>query len=533
MKLPILSFFLATSCGLAANPTQPAIAPDGVVNAASYLARGFSNSGIARGSLFLIFGSYLGPDTLASAAAYPLPDSDGLAGTRVRIDAGGFTAFALMVYTSNRQVAAILPSNAPEGDATLTLNYNNLTSNPVVIRIVRSRFGMFTLNQAGSGPAIAQNFVTQTDQPVNTLLTAATPGQTMILWGTGLGPATGNEAAGPVPGALPYLDTLYVGGRAATVRYAGRSGCCAGVDQIVFDVPAGIAGCYVPVAAVSGGVVSNLGTIAIANGGRTCDDALAFRALDLSTLQRGGRLRVGLITLYHQTTAGISAGADSLTGTFSSYSAQTAMSTAVPLNPSLGSCYAVEAPVDFDFGSLPHGDALNAGFQITASGPMSLIAPSISPGNYFVNVIPADLPAGNYAVSGAGGADIGVFQGNLAVPAAVQWSNSADFSSSVIRTGQPLVFKWTGGDPAGYVKVQILASNTALQMELQCNAAVSAGSLTVPDYLTRALPQGQGILVVSAYTMPSAFTAPGLDVALVRAGSATTMQVNLQTPPGN
>ena len=62
---------------------------------------------------------------------------------------------------------------------------------------------------------------------------------------------------------------------------------------------------------------------------------------------------------------------------------------------------------------------------------------------------------------------------------------------------------------------------------------VSASSLTVPDYLTRALPQGQGILVVGSYTMPAAITAAGLDVARVRAGSATTLQVNLQTPPVN
>ena len=61
----------------AANPTQPAISPNGVVNAAGYLAPGFANAGIARGSLFLIFGNYLGPDSLVQAASFPLPTSDG------------------------------------------------------------------------------------------------------------------------------------------------------------------------------------------------------------------------------------------------------------------------------------------------------------------------------------------------------------------------------------------------------------------------------------------------------------------------
>jgi hypothetical protein len=59
--------------------------------------------------------------------------------------------------------------------------------------------------------------------------------------------------------------------RLVVTRTVGRdnvpglaSGCCAGVDQISFDVPSGVSGCYVPVAAVTNGVVSNFGTISVA-----------------------------------------------------------------------------------------------------------------------------------------------------------------------------------------------------------------------------------------------------------------------------
>ena len=135
----------------AANPTQPAISPNGVVNAAGYLAPGFANAGIARGSLFLIFGNYLGPDSLVLAASFPLPTSDGLAGTRVHINTGTLSIDIPVVYTSIKQVAAILPSTVPEGDATLTLAYRTLTSNPALIHVVRSSFGMFTLNQGEPG----------------------------------------------------------------------------------------------------------------------------------------------------------------------------------------------------------------------------------------------------------------------------------------------------------------------------------------------------------------------------------------------
>jgi len=260
-RTPLL--LAAVSVLSAANPFQPVISPNGVVNGASYLSAPFQNYGIARGSLFVVFGSALGPVDLLQATSFPLPTSEGLGGTRVLISIGGYNAPCPMVYTSLTQVAAIMPSGAPEGDGSLVVTYQNAASASAPIHIVRSAFGIFTRNQAGSGPAIAQNFVSQTSTPLNSLIASATVGQTVILWGTGLGPVNGDETAGPLPGALPYLDSLYVGGVTANVRYAGRSGCCAGVDEIIFDVPAGVSGCYVPVAAVTGAAVSNFGTIAV------------------------------------------------------------------------------------------------------------------------------------------------------------------------------------------------------------------------------------------------------------------------------
>src|SRR5438270_5680241 len=251
MRIHLVALGLAAASVLsAASPFQPTITPNGVVNAASYLSQAYTNYGIARGSMFLVFGSALGPVNLVQATSFPLPTSDGLAGTRVLISIGAYNAACPMVYTSLTQIAAIMPSAAPEGDGTLVVSYQNQASTSVPIHVTRSAFGIFTRNQAGTGPAIVQNFVSQTSTPLNSLITSATAGQTMILWGTGLGPANGDETAAPIPGALPHLDSLYVGGVPATVRYAGRSGCCAGVDQIIFDVPAGVSGCYVPVAAV-------------------------------------------------------------------------------------------------------------------------------------------------------------------------------------------------------------------------------------------------------------------------------------------
>jgi len=58
-----------------------------------------------------------------------------------------------------------------------------------------------------------------------------------------------------------------VGDRYARVAYRGRSGCCAGIDQIVFETPAGIEGCQVPINIEAGGVQSNNGSVAISSAG--------------------------------------------------------------------------------------------------------------------------------------------------------------------------------------------------------------------------------------------------------------------------
>ena len=70
---------------------------------------------------------------------------------------------------------------------------------------------------------------------------------------------------------------VYVGAEQANITYQGRSGCCAGVDQIAAEVPSGVTGCHVPVAVEIDGdhdIVSNWVTTSIAapNANRVCSD---------------------------------------------------------------------------------------------------------------------------------------------------------------------------------------------------------------------------------------------------------------------
>ena len=104
---------------------------------------------------------------------------------------------------------------------------------------------------------------------------AAQPGQTFILYGTGLGAGLNPDNVAPQAGNLATKTEVFVGGQTAAIQYNGRSPCCAGLDQIVFQVPANAPlGCWVPVQIrTSGATVSNTVTMAISADGSPCSDA--------------------------------------------------------------------------------------------------------------------------------------------------------------------------------------------------------------------------------------------------------------------
>ena len=246
---------------------QPVVSPGGVLNTASFIVDGLPNSGVAQGSMFAVFGQNLGPDGLVRAAGFPLPTE--LAGTSMEVTVNGTVVTPFLLFTFSGQLAGVLPSDTPLGQGTLTVTFNGATSEPVAIEVVKSAFGMFTRNQAGFGPAIVQNFVSATEAPTNALTEAAAPGQAEILWGSGLGPITESDAGLPPVGNLPVEVKVLVEGISVTPFYAGRSPQFPAVDQINFFVPAGIEGCYVPVAVKVDGVVSNYGTMAVASKARS------------------------------------------------------------------------------------------------------------------------------------------------------------------------------------------------------------------------------------------------------------------------
>lgn len=186
----------------------------GVYNAASWAPPALPNSGVAQGSIFTITGTALGPTTLLQAQTYPLPTTQGLGGTTIQVTVNGVTENCIMVYTSANQVAAILPSPTPVGTGTLTVTYQGQSSS-ISMPVLAANFGTFTLNEAGSGPAV----VTDASYNPITFINSAHPGQTLILWGTGLGAISGDETNPPTESDLHTGVEVLVGNQPATVLY--------------------------------------------------------------------------------------------------------------------------------------------------------------------------------------------------------------------------------------------------------------------------------------------------------------------------
>ncbi len=483
---------------------QPVI--NGVANAASFAVGGLPNADIALGSMFVIFGTGLGPSTLTQVSSFPLPTSQGLAGTSVHINTASFAgqADAIMIYTSATQVAAIVPSSLNfTGTVILTVTYNGRTSSTFFMRLTNNTFGTFTVSQTGVGSAVAQNYNSDSDEPFNSLATPAKPGQLVILWGTGLGPVKGAENQGPLPGQMNLPLQTYVGGKQAQLSYYGRSGCCSGIDQVVFAVPDGVLGCTVPVDVVINGIPSNTATISVSPDGSPCSDPLGTSSSDIQTLAGKGTTRIASLSLSHTDGGNPSdtAGATFAAEPFAQYAAS------LSGVPAAGSCYVISGSGNANFPPSP-ATALDAGAALQFSGPNgNAQLTKLNTGGYGA-LVPA-IQAGAYTLTGPGGKDVGPFSASLTVPAPMTWTNRTALTS--ITPGTSFAVNWTAGDPNGYIEVIGAAASNTLFAIFVCTEHANLGTFTVPGYITAAFPVGQGVVGLSQSGAPATFAASGID----------------------
>ena len=468
----------------------------------------------------------------------PLPTTAGLAGTSMTITSNGATFPVPMLFTVASQVAGIIPSITPVGNATLSVTYNG-RSGAVPITIVPSAFGISNVYNPGLNTNLGAiqtaivSFGTNQTQVV-TANNTAKPGDTLIIWGTGLGATTsaGDTAGAPYGNVGPQPQVFVGGVPSPSIAYWGRSPGSVGLDEIVFVVPQNAPlGCNVGIVVqtTSGTtqLVSNAPVIALAaSDGATCSDStqyipasyLSRSSTKLFTLGVGQSVAISPNSNGTVTTT-VSSGAKALFGQFTQ--AQLA-ATAASVNgePSFGSCYTAFLSTSNNGGQIS-ATPLSAGASVILIPPSGNALTLAGSGQYKSAAGSTVLPSGTWSFTdGAGGPDIGPLNFSFNVPQQITWSNQAVVSGSPVTRANPLTITWSGGDGNGFVDILGKAQNSDGQYNVgfECAAPTSAGQFTIPSSILLAMPTGPSAFAsiqVSTAALPYTLgTIPGFDAAI-------------------
>lgn len=529
---------------------QPRIT--GIQNNYSYLIPGSPNYAIAQGSIFILYGSGIGPAALLQQGFSPALNRN-LGGVSIKTTIGTTTTEAIPYYVSAGQIAAILPSATPVGTGSMTVTYNGQTSATFPLTVVQSGFGILTMGGNGLGNAavydLNYNYITPTN--------AANPGQVVYFWGTGQGPDPNDEtrpiAAPQNLSSLPF--EFYIGNKQAKVIYHGRS-TYPGLDQIAVEIPAGISGCYASAYAKTGNIMSNFVSIPVASEGRTCTDWFSTAA-DVDRLLGTGKTEVNMGWLYlvkfRSYTPSVGGQParmvtqDSATGQFiqsTPFDSSNWGSVGGFANPGcVVSTFRTQSPF-----SAPVLKRLDAGPAITLTLPdgttrtvarqqissYALSASDATPGQTLF--IPSTGGAFKFQVPG--GADVGPAEVTINANNPMSW-NEQTTVTAVNRT-QPLTVTWRGGTPGGFVLIQgasYAGASGEIFTSFGCTERVEAGAFTVPrDVLASMVPSmvipplnfPSGSLLVSHFTLPARFTATGLDHGSIVWETYNAAQVHFQ-----
>ena len=505
-------------------PAGPTITQ--VINNYGLIPSGFTNSGIAPGTLFIIKGSGLSNTplfTFQSATSSPgLPTT--LNGASVKVTVGSVSVTPVFYYAANIQLALVLPSNTPLGAGTVTVTYNGQTSASFNIQVVANAFGFAAAYGAGSGTAHAQDLSYVSYGYGNSI----PPGATVRLIGSGLGADPTRDIQYVQPTAASAINALahvYVGGLDSTIFYQGPEGF-PGVDEVDVTIPANApTGCYISVVGVStNGVTTNFLTLPIGNG--PCQDpGLGTNGTQITTFSGLSTVRTGFVEMLYSTSPASSGSGTQLfaeaAGIFQSYTGSSYGSGGGTV--SIGGCIVTEN--GGSIGGSGSSTPLNAGTITVKSpnagfSPVNLTSSSFSPGFYAsIDAMGnSTLTTGFLTQSGGifpftatAGTDVGAFSTSVNFPTPLlQWTNQAASATVTRSAGLPIT--WTGGSPGSYVTISGSSSSASVSSYFVCLAPVAAGQFTVPPYVLATLPAStNGSLSVQNNTAPQSFTATGLD----------------------
>jgi uncharacterized protein (TIGR03437 family) len=498
----------------------------------SYIVPGMPNYGIAQGSIFVMYGWNMGPAGVVSQS-FPLQRT--FSGVQINVTVGGATTQAIPYYVYANQIAAILPSATPVGDGTITVTYNGQTGAAAPIKVVANAPGILT---AGGATGLAQ----ATDNPLGRLVNysnSAKENDIITFWGSGLGAVTADETNVGAPTALPNVPLeVYVGGKKATVQWAGRS-AYPGLDQINVYVPSGVTGCGVSVFAKINNMISNALTVPVAVNSRSCTDESSGLSGDyLQGLINTGTLKFGLVGLRHNVV--LSSPQVVFDDTFTGFAKLDMSSWAfwqAYLNyTATGSCTVFTSKADTrGMPALARPPSLDAGNSLNLSIPGVGSVNMARTGDGFygeTSLVPMYPTTGTttMTVTGTGGKDVGAFSAKVTPGAALTTHNLNSFGT--IDRAQGATVTWQGALTGSVVTVagtSVLPSRTSPYVTMfSCLARADDGRFTVPAWVLQALPASQtngGMIIITNATPLASFPVTGVANAWIQAQWLTAKPV--------
>jgi len=343
---------------------------------------------------------------------------------------------------------------------------------------------------------------------------SASPGDFLVIFGTGLGPSVsprlpdGSPATADPPVRLLRAIVAGPEGNVILPSFAGRAPGLAGVDQINVQVtPDAREGCAVPLLIRDDRLRSQPVLVSVRSGGGPCVDP------PLGSLGQISWRKVAVVNTTPTTE----------TNTFTaSFPASPGKRPPTPgLSPPAGGYLVRTTPAVGPSCPVPGYTALDAG-TITLGGPG--LAPPVRVRPMPLNgqlEYTATLPAGSiqsgaFTVSTAGGSAVGSFQSGVRIGAGIQLTSQFP-PGTLIRSDGPLTVSWTGGQADSLVTVRLIEHEFLQDYYFEAHARASTGSVTFSTVgIPRVLPlrgRPDVEIVVEVGPDPSqdlSFSAPGL-----------------------